>query len=291
MSSLCIEGDIFAPDDVDLKLILEEQPGTYFWAEHGDAVIEVHGVDEGGNWCRFKDPRRLLDAIGPEGQGVAHSWDGGGEPYLIRRVCALPNALVLQILHTFLRDGSMSDAVQWGKGVVRDSFGLLWRDPETYEADDAAEMLEELDDGLTLTLEGPLKDRHARCAVWDAISRIYLSDEDGLSFLAQHPAAELRELDIAQSLSLAALQKTLDQHPSLEMLTLCASGAAELHSLRAPGLRRLIIEMDSHLNTAESVELARLLRLRTRQWELAPDAELLLPDDPETDDDPADSEG
>jgi hypothetical protein len=262
---------------------LQEGSASYFWVEHGKDILEVFKVEEGGYWCRFKGSGELLDAIGSHDRGLAHTFDGGGEPFLIRRACALPDALAFRVLCTFLREGTRSDEVHWGAGLVRDSFGLLWRDPESYEEDEAVDMLEEETDGFTLTLESPLEDRHAASAVWDTIARISVLHEEGLPFLARHPAAELRELELCEGLPLDLLQEVLDKQPTLETLTLQASDAVGLRSLRAPKLRELIVELDT-LDDDESAELVRRLRRRTRSWKLAPDARLILPDEEPVDD-------
>lgn len=291
MSCFWIEGNQYDSDQVDIREQLQRHERGYFWAEHRDAQLEVHGVAEGGWWCEIREPRGTLpcDAVGSDAHGLVHTWDGGGEPFLLRRACALTEALAVAVLERFIRDGGRSDAVRWGYGLVRDSWGWGWRAAGTLEEYAEVEHLEELDDGgLHFSFLEPIPPSHTDSAVWAAITRLELGFAGGLEFLADHPIADLRALIVlAEDDPLAGLQAALDRHPALTDLTIAAAPAAGLTHLRAPALRRLHIVPDDA--DADADELTARFTALARQWDL-PALERVAITDADSDEDDEDED-
>jgi hypothetical protein len=294
MSHFWIEGNQSPAERIDIRHELRRHARGHFWAEHRKIVLEVHGVDEGGWWCELREPRGTLpgDAIGPEHHGLVRSWDGGGEPFTIRRVCALPEDLAVTVIADFVRDGGRSEAVRWGHGVVRDSWGWVWRDAKSMKEYPEVQHLEQRrDGGLGFTFGAPLSPTHARGAVWDAITDLEVGYVGGLEFLAHHPIADLRALIVADDeVSLAPLQAVLDRHPALAALTIGADQAARLAQLRAPRLQRLHIALDPEVDADAAAQQTAKFAALTRTWQLPALCALRVDADVADDDDYVDDD-
>ncbi len=268
MTSFKIDGK---SPPIDIVHELREHRRGCFWIERGKSVLEIHGVEEGGHWCEITDKHAKAgrDALGPGGPGLVNTRDAAGEPFVVRRACALPQKLAVAVIKAFVRDGSRSDAVRWGHGVVRDSWGYRWRGDDFVEYDEV-EWLEELDDGgLLFSFTQSIPPSHGKGPVWDAITELDITFEGGLKFLAKHPMADLRSLNVTEEgLSLASLPAVLAAHPALEELWIRATPAVKLAQLSAPHLRDLWILTDSDVGDEELQRMTEKIEKARERWQL-----------------------
>lgn len=230
---------------IDELLARNDCLDAYFWLEgpRGE-TLELFHVRHGaaGFFVRFVDYSRgvFLAAIGRcHAHGLALAPDGGGNPLVIDRACVLDRATTAAVVREFVTTGGRSEAVAWGRGIVRTEGGDEdgWEIEETGRARGPRGWLP---GGLKTKLSGAPDPKLVETATWRVVGEVELRDARWLALMAEHPMGGLRELTIDDPQgSFEAVAGAVAGSPLLERLVVLGSALMTLTPISSPTLKLL----------------------------------------------------
>lgn len=286
----------FAAADTEALLARNDRLDAYFWLEHGQKVLELGHVRHGaeGFFVRWKHYRAgvLVEAIGRcHPHGLALAPDGGGNPLVIDSACVLDRETTAAVVREFAATGGRSEAVAWGRGIVRSEGGGEdgWQVEETGSARGPRGWLP---GGLRATLAGAPERKLVETATWRVIEEIELRDARWLAVMVERPMHCLRELTIEDPRgSFEAVARAVAGSPALERLVVLGAALTTLTPISSPRLRWLqVVLADADAEQRLPPDWRERLKATLARGEL-PALQVLAIDEDVEDDEYDDDEG
>lgn len=242
-------------DDATSLIDRHAKDSVSFSIERGEVLVVNHvctGAE--GYFCQWyaADNSEVHVAIGREAQhGLALTYDGGGNWLVVDSGCVIEREAAIAVVEAFMADGSRSEAVQWGTGVVRSTV-----------ADEKGWVLTEIGEpgGPNGRLPGGFRGEPVgapdpellQTATWRVLEELVVRDAQWLTVLAERPMTRLRRLVVRGAAELERLPAAVAALTELEGLVVLGPSVLTLPRLESTSLRRISLGL---AEVGESVEV------------------------------------